>query len=299
MALFGKLFGKGQENSLEGLLASLKQAQERRDFVGSAKLYYQIGEKYFKQGNLEKAWLYLMRFDTLSGSRDEIYEQIPEKMADQASDWIGELEESGIYLYEMTQWVEESSEELLGIQKVKWNLLAMARFVKLFEELAKIPGFGILKDYRRVVEILTEALYRPMTEEEYDLVLQFVKDFYPFTDSPELADVTNCVTLPDGTVFEGYDLASGSLLNLYTLLDDLLQTAERRIENAETSTDFVADALMPGYYIRTHEEEMRQIPAVQAEERRIRDDYEFVQDSDRETFVERMNQYMALMHPVE
>lgn len=299
MALFGKLFGKGQENSLEGLLSSLKQAQERRDFVESAKLYYQVGEKYYKQGNQEKAWLYLMRFDTLSGSRDEIYEQIPEKMVDQASDWIGELEESGIYLYEMTQWVEESSEELLGIQKVKWTLLAMARFVKLFDRLSEIPGFGLLGDYEKVVRILAEALYRPMTEEEYDFLLQFVKDFYPFTDSPELADVTNCITLPDGTVFEGYDLASGALLNLYTLLDDLLQTAECRIGNADVATDFVADVLMPGYYIRTYEEEMRQIPAVQAEERRIRNDYEFVRNSDQESFMERMGRYMKLMRPVE
>lgn len=299
MALFGKLFGKGQANSLEGLFASLKQAQESRDFVESAKLYYQVGEKYFKEGNLEKAWLYLMRFDALSGSRDEIYEKIPEKMMDQASEWIEEIEESGIYVYELTQWVEEASEELLGIQKVKWNLLTMARFVKLFDKFSAIPGFELLGDYGKVVEILAEVLYRPMTEEEYDFVLQFVKDFYPFTDSPKLADVTNRVTLPDGTDFEGYDLAADTLLNLYTLLDDLTQTAECRIANAEVSTDFVADSLMPGYYIRTHEEQMRQIPAVQAEEKRIQDDYEFVAEAGQEEFMERLHQYMELMHPVE
>lgn len=299
MALFGKLFGKDQEKGTEGLIEALRQAQERRNFVDTAKLYYQIGEKYFRQGNLEKAWLYLMRFDSLSSSRDEIYEKIPERMTDQASEWIEEIEERGIYLYEVRQWVEEASEELLGIQKVKWNLLAMARFVKLFDELSAVPGFEILKKYGKVAEILAEALYRPMTGEEYDFVLQFVKDFYPFTDSPKLADVTNRIVLPDGTDFEGYDLASDTLLNLYTLLDDLTQTAECRIANAEVSTDFVADALMPGYYIRTHEEQMRQLPAVQAEERRIRDDYEFVAESDQETFMERIHQYMELMRPVE
>lgn len=299
MALFGKLFGKSQENGLESLLGSLKQAQERRDFVESAKLYYQVGEKYFKQGNMEKAWLYLMRFDSLSGSRDEIYEKIPEKMMDQASEWIEEIEGSGLYVYELREWVEEASEELLGIQKVKWNLLTMARFVKIFDKFSVVPGFELLRNYKDVVEILAQVLYRPITEEEYGLVLQFVKDFYPFTDSPELADVNNRIALPDGTDFEGYDLIADALLNLYTLLDDLTQTAECRIANAEVSTDFVADVLMPGYYIRTHEEPMRQIPAVQAEERRIREDHEFVMDSDRETFMERMHQYMELMHPVE
>jgi len=299
MALFGKLFGKGQGNDLEGLLASLKQAQERKNFVESAKLYYQVGEKYFAQGNMEKAWLYLMRFDSLSGSRDEIYEKIPEKMMDQASEWIEEIEESGMYVYELTQWAEEVSEELLGIQKVKWNLLTMARFVKLFEKLSFIPGFELLGDYGKVTEILAEVLYRPMTDEEYGFVLEFVKDFYPFTDSQELADVTNRVTLPDGTDFEGYDLTGDTLLNLYTLLDDLTQTAECRIANAEVATDFVTNSLMPGYYIRTHEEPLQQIPAVQAEVKRIQDDYEFVAEAGQEEFMERMHQYMGLMHPVE
>lgn len=299
MALFGKLFGKNQENDLSGMFDDLKRAQNSRDYVKTARLYYQIGEKYFKEGNQEKAWLYLTRFDALASSRDEIYEKMPEKMMDQASEWIDELDESDMYISALTRWAEEQAEELLGIQKVKWNLLSMARFVKLFEKLSVIPGFELLKDYGKVVEILAEVLYRPMTEEEYGFVLEFVKDFYPFTDSPELADVNNRVTLPDGTDFEGYDLIADTLLNLYTLLDDLTQTAECRIANAEVATDFVTNSLMPGYYIRTHEEPLQQIPAVQAEVKRIQDDYEFVAEAGQEEFMERMHQYMELMHPVE
>lgn len=298
MALFGKLFGKGQGNSVEDLLESLKNAQEKRNFVEIARLYYQIGEKYLKEGNQEKAWLYIMRFDALSSSRDEIYEKIPEKMMDQASEWIEEFENSDMYIYELSRWAEEQTEEMLGIQKVKWNILTMARFVKLFDQLSVIPGFELLGDYRKVVEILAKALYRPMTMEEYGIVLEFVKAFYPFTDSPELADVNNRVTLPDGTDFEGYDLiACDTLLNLYTLLDDLTRTAEGRIYEAEVSTDFVTNSLMPGYYVRTHEEPLREIPAVQAEEQRIREDYDFAMESDEEVFMERVHGYMELMHP--
>lgn len=298
MALFGKLFGKGQGNSVEGLLESLKNAQEKRNFVEIARLYYQIGEKYLKEGNQEKAWLYIMRFDALSSSRDEIYEKIPEKMMDQASEWIEEFENSDMYIYELSRWAEEQTEEMLGIQKVKWNILTMARFVKLFDQLSVIPGFELLGDYRKVVEILAKALYRPMTMEEYGIVLEFVKAFYPFTDSPELADVNNRVTLPDGTDFEGYDLiACDTLLNLYTLLDDLTRTAEGRIYEAEVSTDFVTNSLMSGYYVRTHEEPLREIPAVQAEEQRIREDYDFAMESDEEPFMERLHAYMELMHP--
>lgn len=296
MALFGKLLGKNQKGGVEGLLESLKQAQARKDYVETARLYYQIGETYLKQGNQEKAWLYIEKFDALSGSRDEIYEKIPEKMMDQASEWIDKFEESGLYAYELRDWAEEQSEELLGIQKVKWNLLTMARFVKLFDKLSAFPGFELLADYGKVAEILAQALYRPITQEEYNVVLEFVKDFYPFTDSEELADVSNRISLEGGLDFEGYDLiASDLLLNLYTLLDDLLQTAELRIENADVNTDFVTNSIMAGYYVRTHEEPLRGIPVVQAEEARIRSDYEFVAESDQESFMKRFHEYKEIM----
>lgn len=296
MALFGKLFGKGQDSGVEGLLESLKQAQARKNYVETARLYFQIGETYLKQGNQEKAWLYIEKFDALSGSQDEIYEKIPEKMMDQASEWIDEFEGSGMYVYELRDWAEGQSEELLGIQKVKWNLLTMARFVKLFDKLSAFPGFELLADYGKVAEILAQALYHPITEEEYHLVLEFVKDFYPFTDSEELADVSNRISLEGGLDFEGYDLiASDTLLNLYTLLDDLLQTAELRIENAEVNTDFVTNSIMAGYYVRTHEEPLQEIPAVQAEVERIRSDYEFVADSDQESFLQRFHEYKEIM----
>ena len=206
MALFGKLFGANQENSVEGLLKSLQQAQERKNFVEIAKLYYQIGEIYLKQGNQEKAWLYIEKFDALAGSRDEIYEHIPEEMADQASEWLEQFEDSGMYVYELRSWVEEQAEELLGFERVKWNLLTMARFAKLFDRLSVFPGFELLADYKDVVEILAQALYHPMTEEEYQKVLEFVKEFYPFTDSEALADVSNRIPMANGLDFEAYDL---------------------------------------------------------------------------------------------
>ena len=304
MALFGKIFGKNKEdnttNGIDGLMEALKQAQEEKDQVQMAKLYYQIGETYLKQGNKEKAWLYIDRFDSLAGSQDEIYEQIPEEMMDQASEWIGMLEESDLYLNRLNQWVQEDGEELLGIQKVKWNLLTLARFVSLFDRLSGLRGFSVLAKYRRVIDILGGAVYGSVTTEEYDILLDFIKEFYPFTDSLELSDVSNCIPVDGGAAFEGYDLVGfGVLLNMYEMLDDLIRLVEEGITTGDVSTDFVTASLLAGYYTRTWDMPLEKIPAVLEEEKRIRADYEAVQDPDQNVFMERMESYKKILLPAE
>lgn len=300
MALFGNLFA-GKEDSIEGLMESLKKAQESKNFVKIAKLYYQLGELYYKQGNQEKAWLYINRFDNLASSQDEIYSKVPEKWVDQASDWIGEFEElEDFYLNELMAWAEEESEELDGIQRAKWNLLTLARFEKLFSELSKLPGFALLSQYGRIVEILAQATYSPISGEEYGQALEFIKAFYPFTDSNDLADVSNCISIAGGADFEAYDLQNGgTLLNMYMLMDDILQYAEQKRFMGEIGTDLLTNVLLADYYIRTHEEPLREIPAVQTEVKRIQEDLEFVKGyPDKAEFMERMKQHRELMIPV-
>lgn len=302
MALFGNIFGKNKENNtkkgIDGLLEALKQAQGKKDPVQTAKLYYQVGEAYLKQGNKEKAWLYIGRFDALAGSQDEIYEQIPETMMDQASEWIEMLEESDLYLNRLNQWAQEEGEELLGLQKVKWNLLTLARFVSLFDRLSGLRGFEVLANYRRVIDILGGAVYGSVTNEEYELLLDFIRAFYPFTDSEELSDVSNCISVEGGADFEGYDLVGFSvLLNMYEMLDDLIRLVEEGISTGDVSTEFVTSSLMAGYYIRTWDTPLEEIPAVLEEEKRIRADYETVKDPDQNVFMERMEAYKKLLLP--
>lgn len=299
MSLFGNLFGS-KEKGIEELLGDLKTAQKSRNLVKTAKLYYELGAGYYRQGNKEKAWLYLNRFDTLSGSQDDIYEKIPEKLMDQASDWIGELEESDLYLNELMHWAEEEAEQLDVIQRAKWNLLTLARFDQLFVQLSKLPGFGLLSRYGRVIEILAKAVYEPIEKAEYEEALEFVKEFYPFTDSKELADVSNSISIAGGADFEAYDLQGGcTLLNMYTLLDDILQYAEQQRNMGEIGTDLLSNVLLADYYIRTHEEPLQEIPAVGAEVKRIQADLEFVKGNPLRTeFLERMQQHRAVMIPM-
>ena len=154
MALFHK------KESPEELMEALKKAQTGKNYVKVAKLYYKLAEYYHQEGNVEKCWLYVHRFDTLSSSRDEIYNKISDKLVDTASGWIEEIEEMEDFLpNELICWAEDEAEELDMIQRVKWNLLTMARFEKLFTELSTLPDLALLSQFGTVVDCMVKAVY--------------------------------------------------------------------------------------------------------------------------------------------
>ena len=299
--LFQKLFGAGKENSQEDVFATLKKAQQHKNFVAVAKAYYSIGKMYLDQGQKEKALLYINRFDALSGSQDAICEKIPEEMADQAADWIEMLEEEDreLYMNELRAQAGEMGEMLSDMQKIQWNLLSLARFEALFAKLSALKGFSVLANYSKVVEILAQSLYRPVTEEEKQILQEHSFDFYPFTDSSELADVTNSIPVAGGADMEAYDIIGYStLLNMMTVIDDLIDMAEGKSEAKDMDVDFVINSLIADYYIRTGETELRNIPAVKKETDRIFADFDFVKSApDKDNFLERMKQNGKVLIP--
>lgn len=294
MALFHKT------ESLEELMEKLKKAQAGKNYVKIAKLYYKLAQYYHQEGNIEKLWLYVHRFDNLYSSKDEIYNKISDKMMDSGSCWIEEIEDMEEFLpNELIHWAEKEAEDLDMIQKVKWNLLTVARFEKLFVELSRLKDFTFLSHFGTVVDCMVQLIYSP-DEEAYRQLLDFAKEFYPFIDSMALADASNCISVEHGADFEAYDLQNeDTLLNMYILMDDILQYAEHRRDMGDISMNLVTNVLQADYYVRTHDEPLREIPAVQEEVERIHEDLEFVKGyPDKEEFMERVKQHKELMIPV-
>lgn len=299
MSFFTNLFGS-REKSLEELLTSLKEAQKKKDFLTVCKLYYEIGVRYRNEGNHLKARLYLNRFDTLAGSQDDIYAKINEKWMDTVSEWIDEYDEDdSFYINQMRGHVEELSASLNGRQKIQWNLLTMARFDTLFQRMSTLPGLDFLAKYKKALTIYSQNLYRAIDQSEYEMISDFLKDFYPFTDSLALADTGNRLPMASSAAFECYDLIGGdTLLNIYNLLADLTELTELKRDAYQVRTDVVTNTLLADYYIRTKDGDIRNLPAVKAEEKRILDDYRFVSGSpDKEQFFERFDSYRKLSLP--
>lgn len=295
--LFNKIFGK--KKSLEELLSLLSDAQNKGSFMKIAELYYEVGQKYLEEGQDEKAFLYINRFDSLSSSDDAIYEKFSEKV-EQASKWIEILEQKDFFTNRLRDLADEKGMSLDLTQKIQWNLLTLARFCVLFERLSILPGFDVFKNYNKVTEILTQSLYHETNEEELDILNKFILDFYSFADSKALADTRNRISVDGSDDFEAYDLIGAgtlTLLNIHALLDDLAQIAAGN-DIDDINVDLVTNALLADYYIRTKNVKPDAIPALNDEKARIFGDYEFILSNPSEVdFTARMNEYKKLSLP--
>jgi len=300
MGLLGGLFGKQQ--SEKQLLAALDSVQG--DSAKAARLYYELGKKYYAEQKFDKARLYLGRFDSVVSSDDALYTQF-EKKADEVSDLIGELEEKPLLVNQLEEWIEKIGEDLAVSQKRRWNLLTMARFEKLFAKFAALPGFEILKNYGRIVDILSETLARPIEQDEAKLIEGFLDNFYEFTDSAAVFDIRSQVPVAAGAPIQAFDLHGGcGLESLYSTVYDLFQivigeASEDWEEPFDMTTDFVAAGLLLDYYARTQDAPVDGLAAVQAEKKRVEADCSFVADypSD-EDFLSRLREYRQMELPL-
>lgn len=288
--LFGWLFGKKNQN-IEDLLAALTKAQESANYVQIAELYYAISEKYLKEGAEEKAFVYINRFDNLTGSDDALCKKF-EKKEEQASDWIGMLEEKPFYTKRMQDKIEELSETLNLRQKMQWNLLTLARFCTLFQKFSNFSGFEVLRQYENIIDILTESMFFDLRTDETQNISDWLVRFYDFSDSKEAADARNQIPVSGRSPFQACDLSGDLLLvDMFGTLDDLLKRAETN-KSEDFDMAIVTAGLLTGYYVRTSTGNMQDIPEVKAEQARIESDYEFVcMNPSREQFMERMSEH--------
>lgn len=297
MSLFNTLFGwlfNSKNKSAEELLKELETVQQNMDVNQMAKLYYAIGEKYLQSGAEEKAFVYINRFDNLVSSNDKLYERFKKK-EEQASDWIGMLEEKDFFAKRARDKVEELSEALNQMQKIQWNLLTLARFNTLLAKFSAFPGFEVLRQYENVIDILTDGMLGGLRKNETKNLFEWLTHFYDFCDSAAANDARNKITVSGRAAFEACDLQDNILLtNLDLILDEMVQIAEGT-GNGEVSIDFITAGLLTGYYARTSDISVEDIPAVKTEWNRILSDYEFVcYNPSYEEFITRMSEYKKI-----
>lgn len=297
MSIFSKLFGSlfGNKKSIDDLLSELDKAQKNSDYVQIAKLYYDIGEKYLKEGKEEKAFVYINRFDNLTGSDDTLCKKF-EKKHEQVSDWIIMLEDKPFYAKLMQDKVNELSENLSLTQKMQWILLTLTRFCTLFSKFSNFQGFEILRQYENIIDILTESMFFNLNEAETKSLSDWLVRFYDFTDSKVVYNANNQISIAGKEPFQACDFSGDLLLtNMYEALDELLQRAE--IDDPDDfNMDMVTSGLLTGYYVRTSTENIRNIPAIKSEQSRIESDYEFICTlPSRDEFMKRILEYKKIM----
>ena len=271
---------KKQAGSGKGQQASVYEA--KMDLAGLSQAYYEMGKEYEEKGDLSRSRLYLERACTLYSNFDQVYDACQSFM-DDCDERIGDLEEADILTNEVLWQVEERAEELTNAQKYLWGMMSLARFQGIFQHLADCENCRILGELSRVLDLLYRTVGQKSVQEDLDYSLSFITRFYDFCDSEDFVNTRNQVELDQGTTLQLFDLNGNSTVTCLHLFVDkfisVLQAGFETVEeNEEAEVDFIPCTLMADYYLRNFEEDLRQIPQVQAELERIWSDYEFVRD---------------------
>lgn len=255
--------------------------EKKTELGENAESCYRKGKEYQKKGDLERARLYLERASTLYSNFDQVFDECEVLMED-CDEQIGALEEEDLLYNELLEEVLEKAEGLSNGQKYIWGLLSLSRLQTVFDRLSACPECGILGELKRVLDIFSQGLDRDLTEEERTYLQDFITRFYDFGDSGAFADTRNRVAVEGDKALQVFDLNGNSAFTcLHIFLDKCIYAfcnGFAEIENAEPAeVDFIPGTLLEDYYLRTGDQELREIPAVQEEIGRIRSDFEFVQ----------------------
>lgn len=282
---------------MEELMVSLEKAYEKEDIVNIVTLFYEIGERYLKEGKEEKALVYINRFDKIVGSDDDLYVQFQDK-DNQASEWIELLNEKASYGKEVRDWVAEQEDDLEEFQKIQWNLLTMARMNQLFYRFSKLSGFEVFEYFEKVLDTLVEALCSGEKEEAKEILDDYLFELEESIETSAMISRKSKVEIKGQPDFEALDLDGDDLyLNMVLFFYDILEVLQG--EEQDISLDFITNALHIGYYARTSEKSMYEIEPLAEEKNRIIADYEFVKaNPENEEFVERMKGYKKLFLPI-
>ncbi len=259
---------------------SIEECQKNQDWAALSKSYYQLGVSAMEAGDLNHAHLWLHRADTIYSADDDIYDAVGEKLMDDCSDRIGQLEEEALLYNDVPFSVEEMAESLGDAQIRVWGLLSLARLVKLGEKLSVLPGCEVLGNLGRAVDTVLKSFQEPPTEEEFNGLKDLCSVLYDLGDSPVFWGMGSAIDVPGSEPLQVFDLNGLlSILEIDAYLHGHLEficALSQEEEPPAPETGIIAAALLPDYYVRTGAGNLAETPQIKAELERISSDYDFL-----------------------
>lgn len=290
------LFGKKEAVTEE----CLTQYQQKRDWPGLVRAYYQMGAAAMEEGRLNQAQLWLSRADTIYSADDTVYKKAGKKLVDDCSDRIGQLEDEALFYNEVPARIEEMAENISEIKVRVWGLLSLARLVKLGERLAALPGCEVFGKLGWAVDTILKSLQGPPSEEEYNGLQELSGALYELGDSPAFWGMGSEIPVPGKEPFQVFDF--NGLMGVHLEIDaythnhlSMVCALGQGQDTPEPETGIIMGALFPDYYVRTGADILEEVPGIKAELERIYSDYDFVcSDVTWEQIGERVETYKKL-----
>ena len=278
VVMFG-LFGKKEEKSPEERLAGF---QNKKDWAGLSKAYYEMGKAAMDRGDLNHAQLWLHRADTIYSADDATCEKVGDKIMDDCSDRIGALEEEDGLLYNaLPAQIEEKAEELNDPQLRIWGMLSIARLANLGVRLARLPGCEVLGELGWAVDMMFKSIQEAPSQEEYQRLMSVCNGLYELNSKP--AYYTGEIEVPGKAPFQVFDLNGmmGVEQELNSYIDNHLRLLAALSQGAEppaAECGVVGCTILPDYRVRTGAGNLEEDPQIKAELERIWSDFAAVRD---------------------
>lgn len=277
----------------------LKICQQKHDWAGLARAYYDMGVAAMDGKDLYQAVLWLHRADTIFSADDRVYKKVGEKLVDDCSDRIGTLEDGTLVYNDIYEEITGKAEEMEDIQIRLWDLLAIARLVKLGDRLGRLPGCEVLGQLGYAVDLMFQSFRQPITQEEYGRLMDICNALYELGDS-EAFYAGGEIDVPGKAPFQVFDLNGmfGVHIQINGYIDShlrLLAALSNGEEPDGTESFMNGCSMLPDYYVRTTGSDPGDIPQVQAELSRIWDDCRFVCSGlDWDTYLQRLEEYKQM-----
>lgn len=277
----------------------LAKCQQKRDWTGMAKTYYQLGVTAMEEGDLNRAHLWLNRADTIYSADDTVCKKVGEKLADDCSERIGQLEEKPLPYNGLPAQIGELVDTLPDMKLRVWCLLSLSRLVKLGERLGTLSGCEALGKLGWAVDAVLKSFQEPPAEEVFYRLRDIGAAFYELGDSPAFWGMGNEIPVSGGAPFQVFDLnGMGVLLDLDACLDNHLKMIGAMSQGEEPpypESGILTSTLLLDYYVRTGSGTPEETSGCKAEWKRIQDDYDFVcQDLTWELVTQRVAAYKEL-----